>query len=59
MIQRWYAIICDTCGGADYYRGTLLLVEKHFRKNGGIITNDKQHYCGKDCYKKRRTNENE
>lgn len=60
MIAKWYEIICDTCGYAERFQGNLQLAERLYRENGGIVTKDRKHYCGKHCYKKRmETNENE
>ena len=53
-IQRIYEIGCDECDCAQHYYGNIILVEKQYRSDGGIVTADKKHFCDKDCYKKYR-----
>lgn len=50
MIIRWCEIVCDTCGNAEHYQGSISSAGKQFRNRGGIITRNKKHYCAKECY---------
>jgi len=52
MIAKWYEIICDHCGWAEHFQGSIHSAERCYRENGGIVTKDKNHYCDKDCYTK-------
>ena len=45
MIKRWYEIVCDTCGCAEHFQGNLQIAVRQYRSYGGIVTNDKKHYC--------------
>ena len=55
-ISKWYEIICDYCGNAQHFSGTVRIAELSFRDYGGIVTKDKKHYCDEDCQKKAELN---
>ena len=52
MIVKWYEVICDTCGWAAHYLGSVSIAEQQFRSSGGMVKG-KKHYCDETCYKKR------
>ena len=51
-IEKIYEIGCDECGEACHYYINARESEKEYREQGGIVTKDKKHYCGSNCYKK-------
>jgi len=53
MIQRWYEVVCDTCGCAEHYTGNQKLAESQFRDFGGIISK-RRHYCSTVCFAKKK-----
>lgn len=57
-IQRVYEIGCDECSNAQHYYGNVIIAEKQYRSDGGIVTTDKKHFCDRDCYKKYREKNN-
>lgn len=54
MITRWCEIVCDTCGNANHYLGSIRDAERQYRKADGIITRNKRAYCDKHCYSQRK-----
>lgn len=53
-IVRWYEIVCDTCGNAIHFMGSIKIAERDARKQGYIITANKEHFCTQECYQERR-----
>jgi len=49
-ITKWYEIICNSCGCANHYLGSIKSAEVQYIDGGGMVKN-KKHYCSKDCYK--------
>ena len=58
-IEKYYEIGCDVCGNAQHFQGNVALAENQYRSYGGIVTQNKKHYCDKDCYCAAKTNESE
>ena len=50
MMKKWYEITCDYCSCAEHFLGTAQSAERQYRSYGGIVTQDKKHYCAKECY---------
>ena len=53
MITKWYEIVCNNCGNANYFLGSIRSAESQYKSTGGIIIK-KKHYCNIICQKEKK-----
>jgi len=41
MIIKWYEIVCDYCGNAEHFRGTIQSAEEQYKSTSGIVCKNK------------------
>ena len=53
-ILRIYEIVCDYCGCAEHFQGSIKTAESQYEDIGGIIKNikSKKYFCSENCFEK-------